>query len=79
MDNKLFKQFCDKVVTLDKSIRFIGIADGHGRLLATAERKGIIPLQNNTPLQQQQGNIHESDGKKSWVKYSILVLTTTSC
>lgn len=52
MDNKLFKHFCDKVVTLDKSIRFIGIADGHGRLLATAERKGLIPLLNMQETEQ---------------------------
>ena len=52
IDNKLYKQFCDKVVTLDKSIRFIGIADGHGRLLATAERKGIIPLLNMQETEQ---------------------------
>jgi hypothetical protein len=52
MDNKLFKHFCDKVVTLDKSIRFIGIADGHGRLLATAERKGLVPLLNMQETEQ---------------------------
>ncbi len=51
-DNNLFKRFCDKVVTLDKSIRFIGIADGHGRLLATAERKGLIPLLNMQETEQ---------------------------
>ena len=52
IDNKLYKHFCDKVVTLDKSIRFIGIADGHGRLLATAERKVIIPLLNMHETEQ---------------------------
>jgi hypothetical protein len=50
--NNLFKRFCDKIVTLDKAIRFIGIADGHGRLLATAERKGLVPLLNMQETEQ---------------------------
>jgi hypothetical protein len=41
-----FEEFCDKVVTLDKSIRFAGIADGDGHLVAIAERKGLKPLLN---------------------------------
>jgi len=41
-----FEDFCDKVVTLDKSIRFAGIADGDGHLVAIAERKGLKPLLN---------------------------------
>jgi hypothetical protein len=52
INNNLFKHFCDKIVALDKSIRFIGIADGHGRLLATAERKGLIPLLNTQETEQ---------------------------
>ena len=39
-----FQEFCDKVIALDKSIRFAGIADGDGHLVATAERKGLKPL-----------------------------------
>jgi hypothetical protein len=41
-----FEEFCDKVVTLDKSIRFAGIADGDGHIVAIAERKGLKPLLN---------------------------------
>ncbi|MDQ3884076.1 MAG: hypothetical protein M3239_01360 [Thermoproteota archaeon] len=41
-----FQQFCDNVITLDKAIRFAGIADGDGHLVATAERKGLKPLLN---------------------------------
>ncbi|MDQ3854677.1 MAG: hypothetical protein M3299_17800, partial [Thermoproteota archaeon] len=41
-----FEEFCDKVITLDKSIRFAGIADGDGHLVAIAERKGLKPLLN---------------------------------
>src|ERR671928_631348 len=39
-----FEGFCDKVITLDKSIRFAGIADGDGHLMAATERKGLRPL-----------------------------------
>jgi hypothetical protein len=39
-----FQEFCEKVVTLDPSIRFVGIADEHGALKGTAERKGLKPL-----------------------------------
>ena len=41
-----FQEFCDTVITLDKSIRFAGIADEDGHLAATAERKGLKPLLN---------------------------------
>ena len=41
-----FQEFCDKVISIDKSIRFAGIADGDGHLVAIAERKGLTPLLN---------------------------------
>src|ERR671922_687733 len=41
-----FQEFCDKMITLDKSIRFAGIADEDGHLVATAERRGLKPLLN---------------------------------
>jgi hypothetical protein len=44
--DEFFQGFCDKVIAVDSSIRFIGIADGHGNLLATSERKGLKPLLN---------------------------------
>ncbi len=42
--NPFFQEFCDNVITLDKSVRFAGIADEDGKLVATAERKGLKPL-----------------------------------
>jgi len=39
-----FQEFCDKVIALDKSIRFAAIADEDGKMVATAERKGLKPL-----------------------------------
>jgi hypothetical protein len=44
--NPFFQEFCDTVVRLDKSIRFAGVADGDGHLVATAEREGLKPLLN---------------------------------
>ncbi len=41
-----FQEFCDKVITLDKSIMFVGIADEDGHLVGTAERRGLKPLLN---------------------------------
>jgi hypothetical protein len=49
---QFFQEFCDKVIALYSSIRFIGIADGHGRLLATSERKGLKPLLNEEETAQ---------------------------
>jgi hypothetical protein len=47
-----FKHFCDTIVKIDSSIRFVGIADGHGHILATTERPGLEPLLNPTETEQ---------------------------
>jgi hypothetical protein len=39
-----FQEVCDKIVTLDPTIRFAGIADADGHLVATADRKGLKPI-----------------------------------
>ncbi|HKX82377.1 MAG TPA: hypothetical protein VJL54_08990 [Nitrososphaera sp.] len=39
-----FQEFCDEIVTLDPTIRFAGIADEDGHLVATADRKGLKPI-----------------------------------
>lgn len=39
-----FQDFCDNIVTLDPMIRFAGIADEDGHLVATADRKGLKPI-----------------------------------
>jgi hypothetical protein len=49
---RFFLDFCNKILSLDPAIRFIGIADEHGRLLATAERVGLVPLLNNEETMQ---------------------------
>src|ERR671920_1077871 len=41
---KAFNVFCKKVVALDNSIRFAGIADEDGKLKSISERPGLNPL-----------------------------------
>ena len=43
---QMFKGFCDLVIASEPSIRFAGIADEHGSLLSTSERRGLKPLLN---------------------------------
>jgi len=47
-----FKHFCDTIVKIDSSIRFVGIADGHGHIFATTERPGLEPLLNSQETEQ---------------------------
>jgi hypothetical protein len=49
---QFYKEFCDKVVSIDPAIRFAGIVDTDGKLLGISERKGLIPLL--TPEQRAQ-------------------------
>jgi hypothetical protein len=44
LDRKFFQEICDRVVTINPAIRFAGIADEDGELLAFSERKGLTPL-----------------------------------
>jgi hypothetical protein len=48
----LYRELCDRVVSLDPAIRFAGIADADGKLLGFSERKGLKPLL--TPEQRAQ-------------------------
>jgi hypothetical protein len=45
------KQICDKVLELDVSIRFAGIANNMGTLIAYKLRKGVVPLLDEGELQ----------------------------
>lgn len=44
MDRKLFQEICNKVISINSTIRFAGIADEDGELLAFSERKELTPL-----------------------------------
>jgi hypothetical protein len=45
------KEICSKVLLLDKSIRFAGIANNMGTLIAYKLREGLVPLLNEEELQ----------------------------
>lgn len=44
LDRKYFQEMCDKVISVNPAIRFAGIADEDGELLAFSERKSLVPL-----------------------------------
>ncbi len=44
------KEICNQVLDLDKSIRFTGIANSMGTLLAYKLRKGLVPLLDEEEL-----------------------------
>jgi hypothetical protein len=45
------KEICNQVLELDKSIRFAGIANNMGTLIAYKIRKGLVPLLNEEELE----------------------------
>ena len=45
------KEICNRVLMLDKSIRFAGIANNMGTLIAYKSREGLVPLLNEEELQ----------------------------
>ena len=45
------KEICNKVLQLDKSIRFAGIANNMGTLIAYKLREGLVPLLNEEELE----------------------------
>jgi len=66
-----FQEFCDKVIALDKSIRFAGIADEDGKLMATAERKGLKPLL--TPEERAQYAITAATRQYTRLRWEYLL------
>jgi hypothetical protein len=45
------KQICNQILQLDKSIRYAGIANNMGTLIAYKLREGLVPLLNEEELQ----------------------------
>lgn len=43
----LFQKVCDEVISLNDSIRFAGISDKEGKLLAVSQRQNLKPLLSN--------------------------------
>ena len=71
MVQQFFKEICDKVISLDHSIRFAGIADQDGKLLATSERKGLRPLL--TPEERAQYAITAATRQYTRLRWEYLL------
>ena len=66
-----FQEFCDKVISLDKSVRFAAIADEDGKLMATSERKGLKPLL--TPEERAQYAITAATRQFTRLRWEFLL------
>lgn len=66
-----FQEFCDKVIALDRSIRFAAIADEDGKLMATSERKGLKPLL--TPEERAQYAITAATRQYTRLRWEYLL------
>ncbi len=66
-----FQEFCDKVITLDKSIRFAAIADEDGKLMAASERKGLKALL--TPEERAQYAITAATRQYTRLRWEYLL------
>lgn len=66
-----FQDFCDKVIALDRSIRFAAIADEDGKLMATSERKGLKPLL--TPEERAQYAITAATRQYTRLRWEYLL------
>ena len=71
MGRQLFQKICDKVISLDSSVRFAGIADEDGKLLATSERKGLRPLL--TPEERAQYAITAATRQYTRLRWEYLL------
>ena len=69
--SSFFQEFCDKVIALDESIRFAGIADEHGHLAGTAERKGLKPIL--TPEERAQYAITAANRQFTRLRWEYLL------
>jgi hypothetical protein len=52
MKNSSFDDFCEKIISLDNSIRFVGLANKSGVMIASAYRNGLTPLMTREETSQ---------------------------
>jgi hypothetical protein len=71
LEQQLFQKFCDQVISLDSSIRFAGIADEDGKILAVSERKGLKPLL--TPEERAQYAITAATRQYTRLRWEYLL------
>jgi len=68
---QVFQGFCQQVLSFNSSIRFVGIADEHGSLLAVSERKGLNPLLN--PEERSQYAITSATRQYTRLRWQYLL------
>jgi len=82
-----YQDLCNEILKIDKSIRYVGVADHLGSLIATAYRQGLVPLSSREETErytmqaiQRTGAIHGGPkvGRLQYVigKYENLVRAT---
>ena len=71
MKEEYYQKFCEKIVSLDNSIRFAGISDADGSLLGVSERKGLKPLL--TPEQRAQYAITAATRQYTRLRWEYLL------
>jgi len=82
-----YQNLCDVILKIDGSIRYVGVADHLGSLIATAYRQGLVPLSSREETErytmqaiQRTGAIHGGPkvGRLQYVigKYENLVRAT---
>ena len=65
------REFCEKVVAADRSVRFAGLAEGDGKLVGFAERKGLKPLL--TPEERAQYAITAANRQHTRLRWEYLL------
>ena len=76
--NQPLQELCNAIVGLDPSIRFVGIADSHGSLMAAAERKGLKALMS--PEERTQYAITAATRQHTRMKWEgVLGKITYAC
>lgn len=57
-----FQNLCSKVLRLDRSIRYVGIADHLGSLIATEYRQGLVPLSSKEETEKYTSKAIQTTG-----------------
>jgi hypothetical protein len=52
LSDKLLSDICERILELDKSMRFVGIANNMGSLVVTTYRLGLVPLMTTDETSQ---------------------------
>jgi len=72
-------EFCKQIIALDKLIRFVGVADKFGKIIAEEYRKGSVPLlsKEEEAMSILQGAIRMGSRKTMIPKLGRLIYTVS--